>query len=50
MSDDEDSQGYIGSVDTESQADSIDDFLEDTVSVSELSILVANPGTRKFLV
>ena len=34
MSDDEDSQGYIGSVDTESQADSIDDFMEDTVSVS----------------
>ena len=34
MSDDEDSQGYIGSVDTESLADSIDDFLEDTVSVS----------------
>ena len=36
MSDDQDSQGYIGSVDTESQGDSIDDFLEDTVSVSEL--------------
>ena len=34
MSDDEDSQGYMGSVDTESQADFIDDFLEDTVSVS----------------
>ena len=34
MSDDKDSQGYIGSVDTESQADSIDDFLEGTVSVS----------------
>ena len=30
MSDDEDSQGFIGCVDTESQADSIDDFLEDT--------------------
>ena len=34
MSDDEDSQGYIGSIDTEPQADSIDDFLEDTISVS----------------
>ena len=35
MSDDEDSQGNMGSVDTESQADSIDYFLEDTVSVSK---------------
>ena len=34
MSDDEESQCFIGSVDTDSQADSIEDFLEDTVSVS----------------
>ena len=40
MSDDEDSsQGYFGSVDTESQADSVDDFVEETVSVSTLQPL-----------
>ena len=33
MSDDEDSQGYGGSVETESQADSVDDFVDETVSV-----------------
>ena len=33
MSDDEDSQGYGGSMYAHSQADSIDDLMEDTISV-----------------
>ena len=33
MSDDEDSQDYYGSIDSQSQADSTDDIMDDTVSV-----------------
>ena len=33
MSDDEDSQSYGGSMDAQSQVDSVDDLMEDTVSV-----------------